>query len=103
MYSNEHTLQDLLRKAYRRLDMEESATELEVKGVYEKVVGDLISRLTWKVTFKNGVLALSVASPALRHELWYRRESLASRINEVLGRNAVKKIVFYETDGLGKK
>ena len=36
MYSNEHTLQDLLKKAYRRLDMEESATELEVKDVYER-------------------------------------------------------------------
>ena len=102
MYSNEHTLQDLLKKAYRRLDMEESATELEVKDVYEKVVGDLISRLTWKVSFKNGILALSIASPGLRQELWYRRESLVSRINDILGRQAVNKIVFYETDGLGK-
>lgn len=103
MYSNEHTLQDLLKKAYRRLDMEESATELEVKDVYEKVVGDLISRLTWKVSFKNGILALSIASPGLRQELWYRRESLVTRINDILGRQAVKKIVFNETDGLGKR
>lgn len=103
MYSNEHTLQDLLKKAYRRLDMEETATELEVKDVYEKIVGDLISRLTWKVSFKNGILALSIASPGLRQELWYRRESLVSRINDILGRQAVKKIVFYETDGLGKR
>ena len=83
--------------------MEETATEIEVKTVYEKVVGDLIARLTWKVRFQKGVLALSIASPALKHELWYRRESLAQRINEMLGRQAVKKIVFYETDGLGKK
>ena len=69
MYSNEHTLQELLKRAYRRLDMEEAVTELEVKSVYERVVGDLISRLTWKVSFKDGTLALSVASPALRHEL----------------------------------
>ena len=103
MYSNEHTLQDLLKKAYRRLDMEETATELEVKDVYEKVVGDLISRLTWKVSFKNGILALSIASPGLRQELWYRRESLVTRINDILGRQAVKKIVFYETDGFGKR
>lgn len=94
MYSNEHTLQELLKRAYRRLDMEEAVTELEVKGVYEKVVGDLISRLTWKVTFKDGTLALSVASPALRHELWYRRDSLVEKINEQLGRRVVKKIVF---------
>lgn len=94
MYSNEHTLQELLKRAYRRLDMEEAVTELEVKGVYEKVVGDLIRRLTWKVTFKDGTLALSVASPALRHELWYRRDSLVEKINEQLGHRVVKKIVF---------
>ena len=94
MYSNEHTLQELLKRAYRRLDMEEAVTELEVKSVSERVVGDLISRLTWKVSFKDGTLALSVASPALRHELWFRRDSLVDKINEQLGRRVVQKIVF---------
>lgn len=94
MYSNEHTLQELLKRAYRRLDMEEAVTELEVKSVYERVVGDLISRLTWKVSFKDGTLALSVASPALRHELWFRRDSLVDKINEQLGRRVVQNIVF---------
>lgn len=103
MYSNEHTLQDLLKRAYRSLDMEETVTEIEVKTVYERVVGDLITKLTWKIRFKNGTLALSVASAALRHELWYRRDSLMEKINEQLGRKVVHNIVFYETDGLGKK
>lgn len=94
MYSNEHTLQELLKRAYLRLDMEEAVTELEVKSVYERVVGDLISRLTWKVSFKDGTLALSVASPALRHELWFRRDSLVDKINEQLGRRVVQKIVL---------
>ena len=53
--------------------------------------------------FKNGVLTLSIASPGLRQELWYRRESLTARINEAMGRTVVKKIEFYETDGLGKR
>ena len=44
MYSNEHTLQDLLKKAYRRLDMEESATELDVQDLYDTVVGASLRR-----------------------------------------------------------
>lgn len=103
MYSNEHTLQDLLKRAYRRLDMEERVTELEVKRVYENVVGDLITRLTWKVRFEKGTLTLSVASPALRHELWMRRDSLVEKLNEQLGGRVVQRIVFHEADGLGKK
>lgn len=94
MYSNEHTLQDLLRKAYRRLDMDATVMEMDVKRAYESVVGDLISRLTVSVRYSQGTMTVSLASAALRQELWQRRESLAGRINEVVGSHAVKKIVF---------
>ncbi len=94
MYSNEHTLHDLLKKAYHRLDMDDTVTEMEVKRAYERVVGDLISRLTRSVRFDHGTLIVQVASAALRQELWHRRESLAGRINEGVGAQVVKKIVF---------
>ncbi|MBR3725299.1 MAG: DUF721 domain-containing protein [Bacteroidales bacterium] len=94
MYSNEHTLQDLLRKAYQRLDMTEAVTEMEVKEAYKKVVGDLIGKLTWEIRFKDGTLKVSIASPGLRQELWYRRESLMEKINDMLGRPVIKRIVF---------
>ena len=44
-YNNEHTLQDLLRKAYHQLDMDDTATEMEVKRAYTLVVGDFIKFL----------------------------------------------------------
>ena len=94
MYSNEHTLQELLKKAYHRLDMDDTAREMEVLRVYKAVVGDFISRLTTKVRFEQGVLTVQLASAALRQELTYRRTSLTEKINEMLGYPAVKKIVF---------
>ena len=94
MYSNEHTLQDLLKKAYHRLDMDDTAQEMEVAHVYGVVVGDFINRLTVKVRYGQGVLTVQLASAALKQELMYRRTSLAEKINETLGRPAVKKIVF---------
>ena len=94
MYSNEHTLQDLLKKAYHRLDMDDTAQEMEVAHVYAVVVGDFINRLTVKVRYDQGVLTVQLVSAALKQELMYRRTSLAEKINETLGRPAVKKIVF---------
>ncbi len=94
MYSNEHTLQDLLKKAYHRLDMDDTANEMEVKYAYSKVAGDFINRLTTSVKFKNGTLTLSIPSAALKQELFCRRTSLIEKINEAIGRNVVKKIVF---------
>ena len=94
MYSNEHTLQDLLKKAYHRLDMDDTAREMEVVHVYRVVVGDFISRLTVRARFAKGVLTVQLASAALRQELTYRRSSLMDRMNESLGYPAVKNIVF---------
>ncbi len=94
MYSNEHTLQELLRKAYHRLDMDETANEIEVKSAYRRVVGDFINRLTPTVRFAKGTLSLSIASAALKQELFYKRSSLAEKINEALGRKVVNKIIF---------
>jgi len=94
MYSNEHTLQELLRQAYHRLDMDDAAFEIEVKTAYRQVVGDFINRLTWSVKFNKGTLTLSLASAALKQELFYKRTSLAEKINEAVGRNVVKKIIF---------
>ena len=94
MYSNEHTLQDLLQQAFHRLEMDDTVTEIEVRRIYNALVGDLISRLTWSLSFKDGVLTVRLASAGLRQELFYRRSSLAEKINENLGRKAVKEIRF---------
>lgn len=94
MYSNEHTLQELLKKAYHRLDMDETAQEMEVVNVYGVVVGDFIKRLTVKAGYAQGVLTVQLASAALKQELMYRRSSLIEKINEALGRPVVKKIVL---------
>jgi hypothetical protein len=46
------------------------------------------------VKVKGGTLTLSIPSAALKQELFYKRSSLAERINEAVGRVVVKKIVF---------
>ena len=95
MYSNEHTLQDLLAKAYHRLDLDETVSEMEVKKAYAIVVGDFINRLTESVKFKNGVLRLKLSSAALRQELYYRRDGMMDRINEILDGSVVKRIEMF--------
>ena len=92
MYSNEHTLQDLLKRVYHKLDMDDTAREMEVVRVYRAVVGDLISRLTVTVRFAQGVLTVRLASAALGQELAYRRTTLADRINDGLGYQAVREL-----------
>lgn len=92
MDSNEHTISDLLKLAYRRLHVEAAVSELEVRDAYRDVAGSLIYKLTRSVRFKEGELVVVIASAALRHEMEYRKDSLMDKINKRLGNDIVKTI-----------
>ncbi len=94
MESHEHTLSDLLEKIYERFDMTEAVAEMEVRRTYHGVVGELISKLTKEVRFKNGTLSVKLLSPALRNELEYKKQDLQDAINERLRKPAIKKIIL---------
>jgi len=83
-----------IQKMLRQWDMADFASEVEVDRVYRQLAGDLIGRLTQRLSFKKGTLRLKYMSAALRHEMTMRRESLQNKINEELGGNVVKKIVI---------
>lgn len=83
-----------IQKMLRQWDMADFASEVEVDRVYRQLAGDLIGRLTQRLSFKKGTLRLKYMSAALRHEMTMRRESLQNKINEELGGNVIKKIVI---------
>ena len=83
-----------IQRMLRQWDMADFASEIEVDRVYRQLAGDLISRLTQRVSFKKGTLRLKYMTAALRHEMTMRRESLQNKINEELGGEVVKKIVI---------
>ena len=91
---DERKLCDILKVVYRRMELDEAANEMEVKEMYHKVVGDLISKLTWDVKYEKGILYVKLASAALRNELMYKKEDLENKMNQNLGRKAITKIVF---------
>ena len=83
-----------IQRMLRQWDMADYASEIEVEQAYRQLAGDLIMRLTQRVSFKKGTLRLKYMTAALRHEMTMRRESLQDKINEQLGADVVKKIVI---------
>lgn len=83
-----------IQRMLRQWDLADFATEVEVERVYRRLAGDLISRLTQRLSFKKGTLRLKYMSAALRQEMTYRRESLRDKINSELGVEVVKKIII---------
>ncbi|MCR5445194.1 MAG: DUF721 domain-containing protein [Bacteroidales bacterium] len=83
-----------IQRMFRQWDMADFASEMEVERVYRRLAGDLIGRLTQRVSFKKGILRLKYMSAALRQEMTYRRESLRQTMNDELGGDVVKKIII---------
>lgn len=83
-----------IQRMLRQWDMADLASEVEVERAYRHLAGDLIGRMTQRISFRKGTLRLKYMSAALRHEMTMRRESLQNKINEDLGGNVVKKIVI---------
>lgn len=94
MNGHEHTIADLLKQVYERMDMVDAVQELQVRQAYYGAVGDLIGRLTKEVHFANGELRVKLLSAALRNELGYKKQDLIDRINQLLNVPAVKKIIL---------
>lgn len=94
MYSNEHTLQDLLSSIFTKMDLNAAADEVDAKRVYREVVGDLISRLTQSLSYKNKILYVGLSSAALAKELSMKKSSLILKINTQIGRDVITDIIF---------
>lgn len=90
----DRTVDYFMERFFRRYELTDTASEMRVERIYRALVGDTISRLTLKLSYKKGTLRLHLASAALRQELTFRKESLRHAINDQLGSEEVKKITI---------
>ena len=88
----DRSLDYYLSRAFQRLDLPDVASEMKVERVYRQLAGDLISKLTPKVSYHEGELKLKLSSAALKQEMLMRRESLMQKMNEALGGNIIRRI-----------
>ena len=62
--------------------------------VWERLVGNHISRHARPVWIKNRSLMVYVSSPIWIQELRYKEKEIKTQLNDILGRNAIKEIKF---------
>ncbi len=76
------------------LDLQDAYRERRALRVWGSVVGETISRMTTVENFNRGVLYVRVHNPSWRNELSMRKRNIATRLNEALGKDMVRDIVF---------
>lgn len=68
--------------------------EYRASALWPQLVGPGINRYTVSRDVRNGVMYVKLSSAALRQELMMGRSQLARRINDMLGREVIRDIVF---------
>jgi hypothetical protein len=61
---------------------------------WDEIVGSAVSKNARPSRIKNGMLRVTVSDPIWLQELQFIEESIREKLNDKLGRNAVKKVEF---------
>ena len=56
-------------------------------------MGDAAARATTDIKFENHILTVRISSGVIRQELFYRRDAIAERLNELAGIRLVNAII----------
>lgn len=94
MKNNEQLLKDLLQQFIDKSGKQRLYDERRVLSLWTEVVEPVVAQNTQCKDIKNGVLTVKVTNAALRFELLARKSDIIRRLNERLGVEVVKDIIF---------
>lgn len=92
--NNAESIGDVLRQFLRQEGIETPLNERRIEMAWPEVMGQAIARYTGTLFVKNETLYVQVKSPALRANLMLGREELVRRLNNYVGAQVIRQIVF---------
>ncbi|MDE6648348.1 MAG: DUF721 domain-containing protein [Muribaculaceae bacterium] len=88
------TVGDVLRECLEKSSMQGRLDEVRACDSFRVVVGDYLASMCRQPYMKNGVMTIGTSNASLRSDLNMRRGTIANAINEILGKEVVKEILF---------
>lgn len=88
------SINDLLPKAVKRLNLEEHFNKLNLEKHYEDIFGSEIAKASNPDKIIKGTLYINVSSSAWLMQLSFMKDEFKKKINERLGKRLVKNITF---------
>ncbi len=88
------TIGDVLRDCLEKSSMQGRLDEVRACDAFQLVVGTHLASLCQRPYMRNGVMTIGTSNASLRSELNMRRGGIVKGINEILGKDVVKEILF---------
>lgn len=88
------TVGDVLRECLEKSSMQGRLDEVRACDAFSLVVGSHLASLCHRPYMRNGVMTIGTSNASLRSELNMHRGGIMSGINEIVGKDVVKEILF---------
>lgn len=92
--TNAETVGQIIQHYLKTEKLDTKIYELQVAELWADVVGSGVNRYTVNRYVKDGCLFVRLSSATLRNELMLGRSVLVKRLNEAVGREVIKDIIF---------
>lgn len=89
------TIGQIVEEYLKKENLDTALDEHRASALWPQIVGQGINRYTVKRWVKDGVMHVQMSSAPLRSELMLNRTRLIQMVNEALGREVIKEIIFY--------
>ena len=88
------TIGDVLRECLEKSSMQGRLDELRACEAFPLVVGNHIASMCGRPFIRNGVMTVGTSNASLRSELNMSRGRIVTGINEIMGKDVVKELLF---------
>lgn len=92
--SNLIKLGDAISQLFKEENLDVKISQFTVKNSWKDIAGELIAQNTTEIFFNNKIIFVTLKSPALKHEVSFRKEELLANINKFCGYKLVEQIVI---------
>lgn len=92
--SREVLIGDVLKEFFERPYIAARIAEGKLPDTWREIVGDDIADLTSELRLERYILHVKVNSSLIRQELFYQRDALRDRINELSGVRIVNAVII---------
>lgn len=93
--NNEHiSISDALKEFVETHKLEKGLDKVNVADAWLKLMGNGVNNYTIAVNLERNTLYVQLSSSVLREELSYGKTKIINMLNEELGKEIIKKLVF---------
>ncbi|MBQ9576777.1 MAG: DUF721 domain-containing protein [Muribaculaceae bacterium] len=85
---------EIINDLLRQENLDVALDEHRASALWPQIVGDGINRYTIRRYVNNGVMTVHLSSASLANELMLNRAGIIQSINQALGREIIREIIF---------